>query len=200
MRKETLEAVGLRTNYDIPADELFAATFESARYGLDSGSVQTLRCLRDFVREYNRELPVDSRVAVRNSATAAELMRSKLRGLDHEECWAVLVDGAMKTLGSRCLTTGGLDATIIDRKMLLRYALEMNAKGVILYHNHPSGDPQPSAQDVNLTEQLRNALNVFEMLLVDHVVISDSCYYSFAEGRKASYDTKEKRRDTARLQ
>lgn len=192
MQKSTLEAVGLRTNYDIPAGEIFACTFDYGKYGLDEKAKRTIRSLRDFVQEYNREIPVDARIAVTDSGKAAGLMRLRLRGLDHEEAWAVFLDAGMRTIASRCLTTGSLDATIIDRRQLVRYALETNAKAVILYHNHPSGDPQPSAQDIKQTEDLRNALGVFDVSLADHLVLCDSKYFSFANGGSSRYDSHER--------
>lgn len=181
MQKQTLEAIGLRTKMDIPAAELFAATLNADRYGLSSSEVTFIHCLRDFVMEYNREIPMQCDKPVTSSRDALEIMYDTMRGLDHEEVWVVLLNTANVPLGRHMVCSGGLDVSIIDSRRVVKTALEQNAKGVILFHNHPSGRPEPSAADIKETEKLRNALKVFDMNLIDHIVISDSRYFSFAE-------------------
>lgn len=181
MLKQTLEAVGLKTVSDIPAEEIFSMSFNPEKYGLKESARRRLSVLRDFVLEYNREIPVDRSKPVTNSQQAVELIYDALRGLEHEEVWVLYLNRAGKPIMKTRMGEGSLDAAIIDKRKIVRTALDKNATGVILYHNHPSGNPEPSASDVKETEILSKALKVFDMSLMDHIIVSDSKYYAFSE-------------------
>lgn len=181
MLKQTLEAVGLKTVSDIPADEIFSQNFNFEKYGLNESARKRLNVLRDFVAEYNRERPIDKTKPVTNSREAVELLYDTLRGLDHEEVWVLYLNKAGKPILKTRIGEGTLDTAIIDKRKIICTALEKKATGVILYHNHPSGVPEPSACDIRETESLSKALKVFDMSLMDHIIVSDSKYYAFSE-------------------
>ena len=109
------------------------------------------------------------------------VMLPLLRDLDHEECWALFLNRANILIGKEMMSKGGLEATVMDCKMIARRALEKKASSVILVHNHPSGSALPGSADVNQTAILRKALSTCDISLTDHVVISDKGYYSFAD-------------------
>lgn len=109
------------------------------------------------------------------------MMYPLLKGLEYEECWAVYLNNANQCLGKDRLSTGGVDSTVLDSKILIRRACEKKATGVILVHNHPSGSAMPSVADINRTKSIRSALKACEMSLVDHVVIGSRNYYSFSD-------------------
>ena len=77
--------------------------------------------------------------------------------------------------------SGGLDATIIDKKIVCKVAIDSLCSGVILVHNHPSGEVKPSKSDIQQTTDVKKALGVFDITLLDHIILSDQAYYSFAE-------------------
>lgn len=181
MLRNTLEAVGLRTQFDIPASEIFSAGFDCRKYGLDESDRERISFLKDFVTEYNREIPIGSAEPVNSSQKAAMLIRPVFRELDHEELWVVLVGSTLIPKSKQRITVGSLGQTVIDKRAIVKLCLDSGAYGVILYHNHPSEDPSPSICDVKATEELRNALQVFDMKLIDHIILSDARYYSFAE-------------------
>ncbi len=181
MHRATLEAVGLKTEFNIPAGILFSPDFEPERYGLKEDDMKTIGVLRDFVAQYNREIPVDDRRPVMNASQAVQAMYPTLRGLDHEEVWALFLSKANLPIRKELICTGSHGATVIDTRKVIKDALELNADGVILFHNHPSGNPMPSHSDIAETSKLSNALKVFDLSLVDHLIISDSKYYSFTE-------------------
>ena len=106
-----------------------------------------------------------------------------LKGLDHEECWILLVNKAQKAIGRRQMTRGGSASTTIDIKDILRAALDQGAQGIILVHNHPSGNPLPGAADIAETKALQKAARPMDLTLLDHVIVCDSCYYSFTDDR-----------------
>lgn len=114
-----------------------------------------------------------------SSAAVAELMRPLLRHLQHEECWVLYVNRANRLIGKERMSTGGLTATVVDTKIIVRKALEKSASGIILVHNHPSGEPRPGAQDCRQTALLRDAVRYFDISLLDHVIIAGDRYYSF---------------------
>lgn len=111
------------------------------------------------------------------------MMYPLVRDLENEECWAIYLNNSNCCLGKERLSVGGVESTVLDTKILLRHACEKKASGVILVHNHPSGNAMPSVADINRTRSLRNALKACEMSLIDHVVVSSHNYYSFSDER-----------------
>lgn len=121
---------------------------------------------------------------IRDSLTAYELMRHRLERLDHEEMWVMLLSQAGKSLRETCVGRGGVAATYTDVKLIMKPAIEHLASAIILFHNHPSGNLRPSTQDDNLTEKIKKAAALLDIRLNDHIIITDSGYYSYNdEGR-----------------
>ena len=100
----------------------------------------------------------------------------------------MFLNSANRVIRRLRMTIGGLTSTVFDQKEIMRIALELNATGVILVHNHPSGDPTPSFADTKMTEALNKAGKVLDIAVVDHVILADSCYYSFSDESKNAYD------------
>ena len=109
------------------------------------------------------------------------MMHPLMKGLDHEECWVFYLNRANRIIYREKLTTGGQSSTVMDPGMVIRKALEKKALGLILCHNHPSGSPMPGNADIRQTEALKKAAETFGISLLDHVIICDNCYYSFAD-------------------
>ena len=101
-----------------------------------------------------------------------------------EELKVVLLNRANVILGVYELSKGGISGTVVDIKMILAVALKCNASGIILVHNHPSGNIEPSGPDIVITKKLKEACKVLELLLLDHLIISKDSYYSFADSGK----------------
>lgn len=108
-------------------------------------------------------------------------MLPQMKGLHHEECWILYLNRANYVISKEKVSSGGLDSTTVDVKMIARRALEKLASGAILLHNHPSGNPTPGNADINITQKLKKALDFFDISLVDHIVVCDDRYYSFAD-------------------
>ena len=79
------------------------------------------------------------------------------------------------------ISRGGMNATVIDNRIIIKRALEKQASGIIIVHNHPSGNPHPGESDIEQTKLLKKALDTFDISLLDHIVIADDRYYSFAD-------------------
>lgn len=120
-------------------------------------------------------------IAIAGPSDICAVMHPRLRGLDHEECWVLFLDASNHLIASEMMTTGGLDSTVLDCRMVVRRALELRAAALVLVHNHPSGNPVPGRADIVMTERLRGACKTFEISLLDHVIIADDCFYSFDE-------------------
>ncbi|MCQ2150550.1 MAG: DNA repair protein RadC [Bacteroidales bacterium] len=115
-----------------------------------------------------------------------DLMLPLLKSLRHEECWILCLSNSNTLIGKYRMTTGGQDSTVLDVRQVARLALEKSATAVIMVHNHPSGNPEPSKGDVRQTESLHKALETMKIELLDHVIVADDCFYSFDEGKKFS--------------
>ena len=115
------------------------------------------------------------------SAQAAGYLRENLTSLDHEESWILLLNSAKLPLAKKMITVGTLTSTPIDHRRVIKEALLSNATAIILFHNHPSGNPAPSVSDINETNKLRKACDIFDISLLDHIIVTDNSYFSFAD-------------------
>lgn len=114
-----------------------------------------------------------------NTAEAIRFFRPQLELLDHEECWAVYLSASNRILESRRVSQGGLLATIVDYRLIVKRALELLSTRMILVHNHPSGTSDPSNDDKVLTDRLFRAAALFDIELIDHIIISREGDFSF---------------------
>ncbi len=112
-----------------------------------------------------------------------DIMIPTLKGLRHEECWILLLNDSSYLTARMKLTSGGGRSTVIDVRQVVRLALDRNASGIILVHNHPSGNPHPSNADISQTDALHKAAGACAIDLLDHVVICDDGFFSFSEDR-----------------
>jgi len=119
--------------------------------------------------------------AIISSRDGYNYMRRHLVDLNHEEFWIVLLGRSSKILGKELISKGGLAGTVADPKIIFHTALQHQASGIILVHNHPSGNLKPSHQDVNLTKNLVAAGKMLDIQIFDHLIITDSGYYSFGD-------------------
>ncbi|NUO01576.1 MAG: DNA repair protein RadC [Saprospiraceae bacterium] len=106
---------------------------------------------------------------------------SVLSDLPHEEFWILLLNRANRIIGKIQVSSGGISGTVVDAKILFRRAIEGNAVSVILGHNHPSGNTQPSQADLELTKKLVRAGETLDIGVLDHLILGDKGYFSFAD-------------------
>lgn len=108
-------------------------------------------------------------------------MEDVYRDLPDEEFWVLYLAGGCKFIARQLIGKGGNDFTPVDIKQVLRLALEYRATGVVLTHNHPSGTLKPSSMDVQLTRKLAEAATLLDLSVNDHVIFTNSGYYSFRD-------------------
>ena len=99
----------------------------------------------------------------------------------YESVFLIMLNAAHNTIGYAKISQGGISQTIVDHKIVAKYAIESLASSVILVHNHPSGEVRPSKIDDELTKKIQSCLNVFDIKLSDHVIVTDCTYYSYQE-------------------
>lgn len=116
-----------------------------------------------------------------SSGEVDALLREEMLSSDRERFLALLLNGKNKLLGIEEVSKGSLGASIVHPRELFKAAILANAAAIICAHNHPSGDPTPSAEDRRITERLRRAAEVLGIPILDHVVIGDPSFYSFAD-------------------
>ena len=99
----------------------------------------------------------------------------------YESCFIILTNRANKIIGWYKVSSGGLDAVIVDKKIICKVAIDALASGVILVHNHPSGDSKPSNADIKATRDVKDCLKMFDITLLDHIILTSTEYYSFTD-------------------
>ena len=121
---------------------------------------------------------------ISSTKMAVQIAIPLLRDLCHEECWALYLNQANGIISKERISSGGVSGTVIDLRIILKSAINKLASGIILLHNHPSGQPAPGIQDKEQTMLLREGAAIFGIRLLDHVIIAGNKYYSFAEEGK----------------
>ncbi len=124
---------------------------------------------------------VIERKKIRNSKDIFQIFGHKLGDLPYEEFWLILMNRANKIMEIKKISSGGVSGTVIDIKIILKAAIEKTASSIIVCHNHPSGNTKPSNSDISITKKLKDACKTIDVSLLDHVIVSYSNYYSFAD-------------------
>lgn len=101
----------------------------------------------------------------------------------YESCFIILLNKANRIIGWYKVSSGGLDSTIIDKRIICKVVIDALASRVILVHNHPSGEVRPSSADIKRTKEVKECLELFDVSLVDHIILSENKYYSFTNER-----------------
>jgi DNA repair protein RadC len=131
-------------------------------------------------------LPCDARPKVRNARDVYALLAPSFGALSVEHFGILLLDVRHRVIRTQVLSTGAIDGTYVDPGLVFREAVVARAKALIAFHNHPSGDPVPSMDDLALTERLQVAGDVMGIAVLDHVIITNDRFYSLKEGRRAA--------------
>ena len=137
--------------------------------------IYQVRLVRDGSQKAERK-------KVSHPAVAAEVLREYLDGVDREHFVVLLLDTQNQIIGIHTVTVGTLDASLVHPREIFKAAILVNAASVVLAHNHPSGDPAPSAEDRAVTRQIRLAGETIGIEVLDHIIVGEAPrYYSFTE-------------------
>lgn len=122
--------------------------------------------------------------SISSSEDVVRIMRPKLQDKKHEECWAIFLTNSNRIIESRCMSQGGVQATVVDHRLIVKRALELLSTRIIMVHNHPSGSATPSGADFDITKKIKEATSLFDIQLLDHIIISATESYSFKSNGK----------------
>jgi DNA repair protein RadC len=118
---------------------------------------------------------------IKCSKDVADIFQPLLSDLSHEEFWILYLNRSNKVIDRNKLSQGGISGTVTDVRIVMKRAIECLASGIIVCHNHPSGNLNPSESDSRITQKIKEAGNLMDIQLLDHLIISDKDYYSFAD-------------------
>lgn len=118
---------------------------------------------------------------IQSSKNAYDIMHPILADLRHEEIWILLLSKSSKVIRKHQVNMGGISTTVVDIRLIMKEALESLASAMILCHNHPSGNKEPSVEDDMITAQLKDAGKIMNIELLDHIIVCDDCYYSYKD-------------------
>ncbi|RLD79177.1 MAG: hypothetical protein DRJ07_12110 [Bacteroidetes bacterium] len=121
------------------------------------------------------------RKTIRSSKDIFEFFHPILADLPHEEFWVVFLNQSNKIIDKYRVSQGGISGTVIDVRLIMKAAIEKLASGIILCHNHPSGNLKPSGSDIKITKKMRDAGEIMEIKVLDHIIVTDESYFSFAD-------------------
>ncbi len=121
------------------------------------------------------------RPRIENSDDVYQLMNQRLRDLGREAFCVVYLTLRMDVIGDKTLFLGGLTESVVDAREIILEALQQSAASIILLHNHPSGDPNPSTEDKKVTQKIADACRLFDITVLDHIIIGKNKYFSFAD-------------------
>jgi DNA repair protein RadC len=134
---------------------------------------------------YRTKVKASERLQVKCSKDAFDIFMENwdLDSIEHiEEFKLMLMTRSNKVLGIASISKGGISGTLTDVRIILQYAIKANASGMIICHNHPSGNLNPSESDTKITQKIKEAGNIMDIQLLDHLILNtDGSYYSFAD-------------------
>lgn len=148
-------------------------------HGIGTVKAITLQVAFELGRRRRAENVKNQRI-IKHIGDVFELMQSKLSDLKHEEFWGVFLNRASALIGMENFGKGSLSETTVNIRAIVQKALECSATAIVLCHNHPSGNVTPSDKDVALTLQIRDAAALFQITVLDHLIMGTENYYSFA--------------------
>jgi len=146
------------------------------------GEVKAITLIAAMELGRRRQLSdIKERPQIKSSREAYNLIAPILMDLQHEEFWILLLNRSNRVIGRERISIGGVSGTLVDAKIVFQKALNALASSVILCHNHPSGNLQPSQADIDLTKKLRKGAEVLDLQILDHLIISERGFCSFAD-------------------
>jgi DNA repair protein RadC len=129
-------------------------------------------------RNVNNSKPHDQ---IKSSQSVNDLMAPLIADIQHEEFWLLCLNRTNKVIGRYKISQGGLSGTVIDTRIILKKSIDVLASSIIVCHNHPSGNKQPSEADIKITDKLKKAAETLEIKLLDHVIVTTEGHFSFAD-------------------
>lgn len=148
--------------------------------GIGEAKAVTIVAALELGRRRRFEEALDKK-KISSSSSVFELMQPQIGELPHEEFHIIYLNNSNKVIDQLLLSKGGITGTLVDVRLALKKAIEVGATSIILAHNHPSGNLNPSAADKQLTQKLKTAGESLDIKVLDHIIVTEKSYYSFAD-------------------
>ncbi|RNL85630.1 JAB domain-containing protein [Sinomicrobium pectinilyticum] len=150
--------------------------------GIGDAKAITIAAALELGRRRRKEEALE-RMKIISSKSVFELMQPIVGELPHEEFWIIYLNNSNKVIQYVQLSKGGITGTLVDVRLVMKRALELGATAIVLVHNHPSGTLLPSEADKQLTQKLKTASESLDISVLDHLIITEENYFSFADQR-----------------
>jgi DNA repair protein RadC len=148
--------------------------------GIGPARAVTISAALELGRRRNLAMLPDAN-HIRGSKDVADIFIPLLSDLSHEEFWVLFLNRSNRVIDRMKISQGGISGTVTDVRIIMKNAVEHLASGLIVCHNHPSGNLNPSESDAKITNKIKDAGNLMDIQLLDHVIIAGNDYYSFAD-------------------
>ena len=170
--EQAAEYAGKLTRCEITSvDELFSE-LTPKRKALAEAAVELYK--RVQIKQAERQQVI-------SSETACDILRPLIGDIEKEEFWVVYLNQSNRVIRKERLSAGGITGTLVDIRLIMKEAILCNATGMIISHNHPSGNESPSKEDNLITEQIKKAAETLNIRLIDHVIVTSNTYYSYMD-------------------
>lgn len=184
MKESAVElARNILKNHKNNLNELGKATVEQLKnsfHGVGDAKANTIVAAMELGR---RRLLQEANEApsIKTSYDILNLIKPMVSDLSHEEFWIFLLNRANKVINRFMVSKGGIAGTVTDVRLIFKKAIENNATSIILCHNHPSGNSNPSNEDITVTKKIEEAGKLLDIKILDHIIISENSFFSFAD-------------------
>ena len=148
--------------------------------GIGEAKAVTIIAAMELARRRRSEEVIEL-TKITSSKIIFEIMQPIIGELPHEEFWVLYLNNANKVIAKNQLSKGGMTGTVVDVRIIFKSALESGAVGILLCHNHPSGNLKPSEADIEITKKVKTAGKSLDINVLDHLIITQNGYYSFAD-------------------
>lgn len=148
--------------------------------GIGEAKAISIAAAMELGRRRAMEMPIEL-PKIKSSNDAFRIMQPIMGELPHEEFWVMLLDNSHKVLEKKNISIGGITGTLVDTRLVFKKAIEAGSVAMVLAHNHPSGNLKPSMQDKALTMKLVEAGKLLDIKVLDHLIITQQGFYSFAD-------------------
>ena len=175
-------ARGILHDCDQRVDNLARMSMQEMRSkykGVGPAKAVCLAAAFELGRRNREQMAGAAEPLIRSSEDVKDIMQPLMAHLDYEEFWVMMLSRSNRVKFKRCISQGGTAATVVDVKLLLKRALDCLAEGIILVHNHPSGNPLPSGEDDRLTQRIKVGADYLGIKVLDHVIIARNEFYSY---------------------
>ena len=171
-QEQTVQYVGKLTRCEMTSVEELFSQLTPARKVLAEAAIELYKRLQ--IKQAERQQVI-------SSDTVCDILRPLIGDIEKEEFWAVYLNQSNRIIRRERLSVGGIAGTYVDIRLIMKEALLCNATGIIIAHNHPSGNEKPSGEDNRITEQVKKAAELLNIRLLDHVIITSNTYYSYMD-------------------